>query len=127
MHAYSIDLRERAVRCVEKGECNIPQAAERFQVSVPSLERWLARWRATGSCAPWPHAGGPVRKLAAAEEAIRSAVKREPDATLRELCERVKHETKIHSSTSMMVRELQRLRLPRKKSRSMPASGTRRG
>ena len=32
-----------------------------------------ARWRATGSCAPQPHAGGVARKLAAAEKEIRIA------------------------------------------------------
>ena len=127
MHTYSIDLRERAVQCVESGECNVPQAAQRFRVSQPSLERWLARWRQTGSCAPLPHAGGPVRKLAAAQKAIRAAVQQQPDVTLRELCERVEQATHIRSNTSMMVRELQRLQLPRKKSRSPPPSGTRRG
>jgi transposase len=126
MQPYSVDLRERAVRCVESGECTIPQAARRFQVSEPSLERWLARWRATGSCAPRPHAGGVARKLAAAEDAIRAAVKAQPDATLSELCETVEHKTDIAASPSMMCRELARLKLPLKKSRSTPASATRR-
>ncbi len=127
MKAYSLDLRERAVQCVESGECRVPQAARRFHVSQPSLERWLARWRKTGSCAPLPHAGGPVRKLAAAERVIRSAVKTQPDLTLDELCERVEQATRVHSNESMMWRELRRLKLSRKKSRSMPPSGTRRG
>jgi transposase len=126
MKAYSIDLRERAVESVESGECNIPEAARRYKVSEPSLERWLARQRKTGTCAPLPHAGGPVRKLARAEEAICAAVKAQPDATLPELCEVIEKETKIKSAPSMMQRELVRLKLPRKKSRSMPASGTRR-
>jgi transposase len=68
-----------------------------------------------------------VRKLATAEAAIRAAVKAQPDATLQELCEGVEKETKIQSNSSMMYRELVRLKLPRKKSRSMPASETRRG
>jgi len=126
MKAYSIDLRERAVESVESGECNIPEAARRYKVSEPSLERWLARQRKTGTCAPLPHAGGPVRKLARAEAAIRAAVKAQPDATLPELCELVEKETKIKSAPSMMQRELVRLKLSRKKSRSMPASGIRR-
>lgn len=125
MRAYSTDLRERVVRSVERGECNIPQAAQRFQVSVPSIERWLACWRATGSCAPLPYAGGPVRRLAAAERTIRAAVKAQGDATLAELCETVKRETHIASTPGMMCRELQWLHLPRKKSRSTPPSGTR--
>ena len=126
MKPYSTDLRERAVLSVESGACTIAQAAKRFQVSEPSLERWLARWRATGSCAPRPHAGGVARKLAPAEKVIRAAVKAEPDATLRELCETVKHKTAIVANPSMMCRELARLKLPLKKSRSMPASATRR-
>lgn len=127
MKAYSTDLRERAIESVESGECNIPQAARRYKVSEPSLERWLAKYRKTGNCAPLPHAGGPVRKLATAEAAIRAAVKAQPDATLEELCKIVEQETKIQSAPSMMQRELVRLKLPRKKSRSMPVSETRRG
>ena len=127
MKAYSVDLRERAVASVESGECNIPTAARRYKVSEPSIERWLARKRSIGTCAPLPYAGGPIRKLASAEAAIRAAVKAQSDATLQELCERVEKETKIKSNSSMMYRELVRLKLPRKKSRSMPANGTRRG
>ena len=126
MQAYSTDLRERAVSSVERGECTIPEAARRYKVSEPSLERWLARKRTTGSCAPLPHAGGVARKLAAAETAIRRAVKAQPDATLQELCERVEQGTAIKSDPSMMCRELARLKLPLKKSRSTPASATRR-
>jgi transposase len=126
MKAYSIDLRDRVVASVESSECNIPEAARRYKVSEPSIERWLARKRTTGTCAPLPHAGGVPRKLADAEAAIRRAVKAQPDATLQELCERVEKETQIQSDPSMMCRELARLKLPRKKSRSMPASGTRR-
>jgi transposase len=126
MKAYSTDLRERAVSSVESGDCTIPEAARRYQVSEPSLERWLARKRSTGSCAPLPHAGGVQRKLATADTAIRDAVKAQPDATLQELCARVEKATKIKSDPSMMCRELARLKLPRKKSRSMPVSERRR-
>jgi len=126
MKAYSTDLRERAVSSVESGECNIPEAARRFTVSEASLERWLAQKRATQSCAPRPHAGGVPRQLAAAEAVIRAAVKAQPDATLQELCEWVAQECKIKSDPSMMCREVARLKLPLKKSRSMPVSGIRR-
>ena len=115
MKAYSTDLRERVVASVESGECNIPQAARRYKVSEPSLERWLARHRNTGTCAALPHAGGPARKLATTEAAIRAAVKAQPDATLQELCETVEKETGIKSDPGMMYRELVRLKLPRKK------------
>jgi transposase len=126
MKAYSVDLRERVVSSVESGECTIPAAARRYKVSEPTIERWVARKRRTGRCAPLPHAGGPPRKLAGAEADIRAAVKAQPDATLQELCETVEKATGIKSDPGMMYRELVRLKLPRKKSRSMPASATRR-
>ena len=126
MKAYSTDLRERVVASVESGECNIPAAARRYKVSEPSIERWVARKRTTGSSAPLPHAGGVPRKLAAAEAVIRAAVKAQPDASLQELCEQVEKETKIQSDPSMMCRELARLKLPRKKSRSTTANARRR-
>ena len=126
MQAYSTDLRKRVIASVESGECNIPEAARRYKVSEPSIERWLARKRSTGNCAPLPHAGGLPRKLATAEAVIRAALKAQPDATLQELCEQVEKETKFKSDPSMMCRELARLKLPRKKSRSTPASVTHR-
>jgi transposase len=122
MKAYSIDLRERAVCSVENDECNIPEAARRFTVSEASLERWLAQYRATQSCAPRPQAGGVRRALAAAEAEIRAAIQEQPDATLQELCDRVATTCKIKSDASMMCRELVRLNLPLKKRRSMPVS-----
>ena len=126
MKAYSTDLRERVIESVESDECNIPQAARRYKVSEPSIERWLAQQRKSGSCAPLPHAGGISRKLAKAEAAIRAAVKAQPDATLQELCEAVEKKTGIKSDPNMMRRELVRLQLPLKKSRFMPASETHR-
>jgi transposase len=54
-------------------------------------------------------------------------VTRQRDATLRELCARVQQAGGVASNPSMMCRELQRLDLPRKKSRSTIANGTRSG
>ena len=125
MKAYSTDLRERVINAVESGDCNIPEAARRYRVSEPSIERWLARHRVTGSCAPLPHAGGRVRKLAAAETVIRAAGQEQADATLQELCMRVERDCKIKSDPSMMCRELARLKLPLKKSHYMPVNVTR--
>ena len=48
---YSSDLRERAVRAHLAGE-PIRQVAARFGVSVSSVPKWVARYRATGSVAP---------------------------------------------------------------------------
>ncbi len=50
VRAYSMDLRERVVAAVDAG---LPQsqAAARFGVSLRTVERYLARRRATGSLA----------------------------------------------------------------------------
>ena len=48
---YSNDLRERVVRAHLAGE-PIRTVAARFGVSVSSVPKWTARYRATGSVAP---------------------------------------------------------------------------
>jgi len=124
MWAYSQDLRERAVASVERGECTVSEAAERYEVSTAALERWLRRKRLTGSCGASAHAGGIPRTLAQTSETIRARVQRQPDVTLHELCAQVERDHGITSSPSMMCREVAHLDLRRKKSRSTPVSAT---
>src|SRR5687768_12594530 len=50
VRAYSMDLRERVVAAVDAGLTQ-SQAAARFGVSLRTVERYLARRRATGSLA----------------------------------------------------------------------------
>ena len=50
MRAYSMDLRERIVAAVDAGASQ-SQAAERFGVSLRTVERYMARRRVTGSLA----------------------------------------------------------------------------
>jgi transposase len=63
MRAYSMDLRERIVAAVDAGMTH-PQVAARFGVSVRTVERLVARQRATGSVAPTEqrHGPAPVKK-----------------------------------------------------------------
>ena len=49
---YSVDLRERAVRAVERGGQSCHAAAEQFGVGVSSVIRWVQRLRRTGSLEP---------------------------------------------------------------------------
>src|SRR4051794_41931270 len=58
VRAYSMDLRERVVAAVDAG---LPQAqaAERFGVSLRSVERYLARRRVTGSLTATEQRHGP--------------------------------------------------------------------
>jgi transposase len=55
---YDVALRERAVQAYERGAGSYAQVAALFQVDSRTLERWVARWRTTGSVAPRPRGGG---------------------------------------------------------------------
>jgi transposase len=126
MKPYSQDLRERMIRAVEAQEGSQAAIAQRFAVSRSFVEKLWQRWRRTHSCAALPHAGGRQRSLRAAESLLRQAVARNPDVTLAALCERVARHKGIAASTKTMCLEVQRLRLPRKKSRSLLLSARRR-
>jgi transposase len=62
MRAYSMDLRERIVAAVDAG---LPQgeAAERFGVSLRTVERYLSRRRRSGSLAATEQRHGPEPKV----------------------------------------------------------------
>ena len=125
MKPYSQDLRERAIAALEAGKTQA-EVAMQFSINKSTLEKWWYRWRNTGSCEALPANPGPKRKLQAAESFIRAEVKKHPDISLAELCERVEEAKGIRASQSMMCRELQILDLPLKKSRSTTASARRR-
>jgi transposase len=61
MRAYSMDLRERVVAAVDAGRTQ-RQAAERFEVSLRTVERYLSRRRSTGSLAATEQRHGPEPK-----------------------------------------------------------------
>src|SRR2546423_12511686 len=118
MKPYSPDLRRRIVEALETGEDTQSQIAERFQVSLSFVEKLWHRWRSSGKYDAKPHAGGRKRSLSAEQARIRAEIAAQPDLTLAELCQRVAGEGGAKASTSMMCREVKRLKLPRKKSRS---------
>jgi transposase len=127
MAAYSQDLRDRILAALRAQSSTREGIAQTFGVSRSFVQKLWRRWRETGSSAAKPHGGGRRRALQGDGARIRKEVRRQSDATLAELCERVQQAGGAPASPSMMYRELQRLNLSRKKSRCMPASGTRRG
>lgn len=127
MRSYSQDLRERIVDALEAQDESQVEIAERYAVSLSFVEKLWRRWRTTGNCGARPRAGGRQRSLRGAETLIRAELAHDPDMTLARLCERVAQAGHPPVSTKTMCIELQRLKLPLKKSRSMPASATLRG
>ena len=115
MKAYSSDLRERVIAMARQSALTQPELAEMFALSLSTVEEWLRIFRQSRRTAPLPHAGGATRVLQPHARVIRQMVKQYPDATLEELCWQVAAKTGVRANPSMMCRELQMLKLPRKK------------
>ena len=114
--AYSIDLRQRIVNAYEAKEGSQRKLAKRFQVSLSFVKRLIRRYRDTGEIQPKSHGGGAIAKITRADLAqINQLVEEQPDALLRELCERWEQKQGIRVSISTMHRKLQQLRLTTKK------------
>lgn len=116
MKPISNDLRRRIIEAIQDNEEAQPEIAERFSVSLSTLEKLWHRFRMTGSYEPLPHAGGRTRLLAADEHLLRAEVAASPDITLAELSATValqKNQPPVSLST--LSEELRRLGLPRKK------------
>lgn len=116
-----MDLRERVVAACDRHDGNRVEIARRFGVSTAWIRRLLQRRRETGSIAALPQ--NPGRKPALDDrkmERLRRIVARRPDATLRELKERLG----VKISDGAMIRALRVLKLTLKKSRSRPPSKT---
>jgi transposase len=119
MAAYSIDLRQKILRAWERHLGSQRTIADIFGVSLAFVEKVLRQHRTTGDIAPKPHAGGQKPRLGTAAQAVvQRLMGVNPDATLEELCTGVAAETGVRVSVPTMCRALQRLGLPRKKSRS---------
>lgn len=125
MKPYSDDLRLRIIKTIQAKEYSQAAIAVRFSVSKSFVEKLWQRFQATGSYqAKTEYTRGPARALKNDEAVIRELVGNQPDATLEELCEAVAEAThKPRVTTATMCVELQRLKLPLKKSRFTRVSG----
>ena len=116
MKAYSEDLRERVIRTVQAGRPR-EEVAARFEVSVPTIERWLRLKRETGSLARRPVPGPVAVKTAGLAAALPERLAEQADATLAEHCFWWQAVSGFDVSTATMSRALTRLGWPRKKRR----------
>lgn len=119
--AYSIDFRERVVAAhAESGSS--AETAETFQLSESCVRRWTQKLRETGNLVPGSSARTDDQRAYddRDELAIRELIRRQPDATLAEVAAAIGKP----ASAGTVCRTLQRLNLPRKKSRLMPPSKT---
>jgi len=123
---YSQDLRRKVVEAHAKGRSQA-QWVEDFAVSAYFGATLLKRFKQTGSTAPKPRGGGRRPALdAEGQRVLTEIVAAKSDSTIEELRSSVRERLDVRVSKSAMGRVLTSLGLPRKKSRSTPASATRR-
>ncbi len=116
MRAYSLDLREKVIATVDEKELSQREIAKLFKVSFTWVKKLLVQRQQLGHVEPLPHGGG--QKLLLDGERLtllRQAIKEKPDATLQELCEKIKGPKRKPVHPSTMCRTLSRLKLTRKK------------
>jgi transposase len=127
MKAYSLDLRQKILRACDQRLGSQRAIATLFGVSQSFVEKLLRRRRLTGDLKPRPHAGGRhARCDDEARAVVRRLVQEPSDATLAELCTRREGQRGLRVSVPTMSRIVTQLGLPRQKSRSTPATVTRR-
>jgi transposase len=116
MRAYSEDLRERVIRAVEAGRPR-DEVAARFEVSVPTIERWVRLKRDTGGLARRRVPGPVAVKTAGLGAVLPERLAEHADATLAEQCMWWREVSGFEVSTATMSRALTRLGWTRKKRR----------
>ena len=117
MKAYSVDLRQRVIRAVEADEPREAVAA-RFEVSVPTIERWVRLKRETGGLARRRVPGAVAVKTAGLATALPGRLAGRADATLAEHCAWWRGVSGFEVSPATMCRALARLGWTRKKTRT---------
>jgi transposase len=115
--AYSQDLRDRVLAARDDG-MTTKRVAVLFRVSPSWVRRVMQRRREHGQRSPRPRGGATVIKIDL--DRLRQLVKQQPDATVRQLHERLG----IVCSVSAVDMALRRIGLSFKKRRSAPPSRT---
>jgi transposase len=116
MRAYSLDLRQKVVAAVERGDSTIEEVAAAFGVGQTFVKKMLRQHRESGDLSPRPHGGGQPRRLSDKHlKSLRQEVARSPDKTAAALRDHMEERGGVSVSRPTVTRALARLGLPRKK------------
>lgn len=116
MRAYSLDLRQRVVAAVERGDSTIEEIASSFGVGQTFVKKMLRQHRETGDLSPRPHGGGQTARLSDKHlKLLRREVERSPDKTAAALRDHLEESAGVSVSRPTVSRALSRLGLSRKK------------
>ena len=113
---FSLDLRQRIVRAVEKGS-SIRQAAARYEVSPSAAVKLMRRLRETGSVTPDRIGGHRRPVLELHQDLLRSLVEGKSGLTLAEIQAELRMRGIVVQALSTIHLTLRRMGLTRKKRR----------
>jgi transposase len=83
-YGHDVEFRERVVAAHAAGKGGVHTLADVFGIGYRTIQRWLARERATGSVAPAPGSGGWKSPIDTVR--LTTLIRAAPDATAAELC-----------------------------------------
>lgn len=115
MKPYSVDLRQKIIDTYNNKEGSVRQFSVRFKVSRSFVQKLLKQHQEIGNINPLPHGGGTAPKLTDCVPRIEKLLEEKNDATLPQLCQKLKEHTGISVSPSTLSRFLQKLNITRKK------------
>lgn len=116
MRAYPLDLRQKVVAAVERGDFTVEEVAAAFGVGQTFVKKMLRQHRETGDLRPRPHGGGHTPRLSDKHlKLLRAEVARNPDKTVPALRDHLQERAGLSVSTPTVSRALSRLGLSRKK------------
>lgn len=99
---YGAKLRGRVIDAVCEG-ISAREAGRRFNIGVATAVRWVAHWRATGEIDGPPRKGRRSR-LDPHAEWLLAERRRDPEATLAALADRLKSEHDVKADPAMLSR-----------------------
>ena len=105
MKAYSKDLRLKVLDAVDRG-MNRREIVEVFDVSLPSIKRWLKRRRETGGVEARAIPAPPAVKRAMLAEWLPSQLESNDDLTLDEHCKAFEEDLGIKVYRATMCRTI---------------------
>lgn len=112
----SLDLRQKIIDVHHEEDISQRKLAERFRVSLSSIQRLLKQVRNAEGIEPKGHGGGHPPTFSPEQlEQIRVLIEANNDATLSELCELVAEQEFQTVSVSTMWRIVEQLGITRKK------------
>jgi transposase len=123
---YGDDLRRKFLSAYDEGEETLEELAERFLVSVGWAKKISAQRNRTGQAERVPHrAGRKPRAGVEARQQVLVWIAAKPDLTLAEIQAMLLNQAAVKLSIPQVWHLLRKMGLRLKKSRSMPASATR--